>query len=78
MPTAARLGCDAELADVERVLTIGASYQRQRAVAAQHDGDLRYVVDSLLAEMDGGLPSAPVDVPDGPGPATCSAGGQVA
>jgi carboxylate-amine ligase len=78
MPTAARLGCEAELADVERVLGIGASYQRQRAVAAQHDGDLRHVVDSLLAEMNEGLPSEPVDVPDGPGPAACTTGGQVA
>ncbi len=78
MPTAARLGCEAELADVERILQVGASYQRQRAVAAQHDGDLRFVVDSLLTEMNAGLPSEPVDVPDGPGPATCATGGQVA
>ena len=35
-PTAKRLGCEAELADVERVLAVGASYQRQRAVAAAH------------------------------------------
>ena len=34
MPTAKRLDCEAELADVERVLAVGASYQRQRAVAA--------------------------------------------
>ena len=33
MPTAKRLDCEAELADVERVLAVGASYQRQRAVA---------------------------------------------
>jgi YbdK family carboxylate-amine ligase len=78
MPTAARLGCEAELADVERVLRVGASYQRQRAVAAQHDGDLRYVVDSLLTEMDQGLPTEPVHVPDGPGPAVCTTGGHVA
>ncbi len=78
MPTAARLGCEAELADVERVLRIGASYQRQRAVAAQHDGDLRHVVDSLLTEMAEGLPSEPGDVPDGPGPAACTVGGHVA
>jgi gamma-glutamyl:cysteine ligase YbdK (ATP-grasp superfamily) len=78
MPTAARLGCEAELADVERVLRIGASYQRQRAVAAQHDGDLRHVVDSLLTEMDEGLPSEPVHVLDGPGPAACTTGGHVA
>ena len=78
MPVAARLGCAAELADVERILRVGASYQRQRAVAAAHDGNLTYVVDSLLAEMRDGLPSEPVDVPDGPGPASCTTGGQVA
>jgi YbdK family carboxylate-amine ligase len=58
-PTAHRLGCDAELADVERILAVGASYQRQRAVAAAHDGDLRAVVDSLMAELRDGLPAAP-------------------
>jgi carboxylate-amine ligase len=58
-PTAKRLGCEAELADVHRILELGASYQRQRAVAAAHDGDLRPVVDSLLAELRDGLP-APV------------------
>ena len=56
MPTAKRLGCEAELADVERILAVGASYQRQRAVAAAHGGDLRAVVDSLLVEMRDGLP----------------------
>lgn len=56
-PTARRLGCEAELADVRRVLEVGASYQRQRAVAAAHDGDLRSVVDSLLAELHDGLPA---------------------
>jgi carboxylate-amine ligase len=57
-PTARRLGCAQELADVERILAVGASYQRQRAVAAAHDGDLEAVVDSLLAELRDGL-SAP-------------------
>jgi carboxylate-amine ligase len=56
-PTARRLGCSAELADVRRILQVGASYQRQRAVAAAHDGDLRAVVDSLLGEMRDGLPA---------------------
>ncbi len=56
MPTAKRLGCEAELADVLRVLDVGASYQRQRAVAAASGGDLKPVVDSLLAEMRDGLP----------------------
>jgi carboxylate-amine ligase len=57
-PVARRLGCEAELADVGRVLAVGASYQRQRAVAAAHDDDLRAVVDSLVAEMRDGLPTA--------------------
>lgn len=68
-PTAKRLGCEAELADVVRVVELGASYQRQRAVAAAHDGDLTAVVDSLLAELRDGLPAA--------GPAG-SAGGHAA
>jgi carboxylate-amine ligase len=58
MPTAKRLDCEAELADVERVLAVGASYERQRAVAAAHGGDLKPVVDSLLAELRDGLPTA--------------------
>jgi YbdK family carboxylate-amine ligase len=57
MPTARRLDCEKELGDVERILAAGASYQRQREVAAQHDGDLTAVVDSLLAEMRDGLPA---------------------
>jgi carboxylate-amine ligase len=68
-PTAKRLGCAEELADVLRILDVGASYQRQRAVAAAHDGDLRPVVDSLLAEMRDDLPAAPAVV-GGAGSAT--------
>src|ERR687886_12884 len=74
-PTARRLGCEAELADVGRILQVGASYQRQRAVAAEHDGDLRAVVDSLLGEMRDGLPTTgPAGAPTtpAPGPAQCS------
>jgi carboxylate-amine ligase len=59
MPVARRLDCEAELADVRRVLAVGASYERQRAVAAAHGGALEPVVDSLLAELRNGLP-APV------------------
>ncbi|RFU21708.1 glutamate--cysteine ligase [Geodermatophilus marinus] len=75
-PTARRLGCSAELADVERILAVGASYQRQRAAAAAAGGDLHAVVDSLLAELRGGLPSGPVAVPSGPvsGTAGCAEG----
>ncbi|SCX47477.1 carboxylate-amine ligase [Klenkia marina] len=57
MPTARRLQCATELGDVLRILEVGGSYQRQRAVAAAHDGRLEPVVDSLLAEMRDGLPA---------------------
>lgn len=56
MPTAKRLDCATELGDVLRILEVGGSYQRQRAVAAAHDGRLEPVVDSLLAELRDGLP----------------------
>ena len=74
MPVAGRLGCEAELADVERILRVGASYQRQRAVAAAHEGNLTSVVDSLLAEMRECLPSEPAPRVPVPGPASCMAG----
>jgi carboxylate-amine ligase len=54
-PVAARLGCAAELASLSGVLAAGASYQRQRAVAARAGGDLWAVVDSLVREMREGL-----------------------
>jgi len=43
-PTARRLGCEDELASVWDIVTGGAGYQRQRATAGQHGGDLREVV----------------------------------
>jgi carboxylate-amine ligase len=55
-PTAERLGCAEELAMVQDVLDGGASYQRQRAVAAASGGDLTAVVDSLLEEFTEGHP----------------------
>jgi carboxylate-amine ligase len=55
-PTAERLGCVEELSRVEAVVEKGASYQRQRAVAAAHDGDLHAVVDSLIGEFEAGAP----------------------
>jgi carboxylate-amine ligase len=66
-PIARRLDCSDELLDVERILAVGASYQRQRAVAARHGGDLRPVVDSLLAELRDGLPTQPEPAPVLPG-----------
>ena len=55
-PTAERLGCADELRVVAEILQTGASYERQRAVAAAHDGNLEAVVDSLLAEFAAGRP----------------------
>jgi YbdK family carboxylate-amine ligase len=57
MPVARRLDCVAELSTVDRILKVGASYQRQREVAAKNAGDLTKVVDSLLGEMRDGLPA---------------------
>jgi len=56
MPIARRLGCAAELSSVERVLGAGASYARQRAVAAANQGDPTAVVDAPLREFGEGLP----------------------
>ena len=50
-PVAASLGCADELAEVSSIYHAGASYQRQRRVAEEHDGDLRAVVDALVAEL---------------------------
>jgi carboxylate-amine ligase len=58
MPIAQRLGCTEQLGFVAELLAGGASYQRQRAVAAAHDGDLHAVVDSLVAEFAAGAPLA--------------------
>ncbi|MFD1859091.1 glutamate--cysteine ligase [Aeromicrobium camelliae] len=55
-PIAADLGCPGELAGVRDIMDIGASYQRQRAVAARHGGALDAVVRSLVAEMRAGRP----------------------
>ncbi|MDD4866533.1 MAG: glutamate--cysteine ligase [Mycobacterium sp.] len=50
-PVAKSLGCTDELAAVSDIWRDGASYQRQRRVAEEHDGDLRAVVDALVAEL---------------------------
>jgi carboxylate-amine ligase len=55
-PVAERLGCHEEIHRVATILDKGASYERQRRVAAANDGDLRAVVDTLLAEMRAGAP----------------------
>ncbi|MFF0544658.1 glutamate--cysteine ligase [Nocardia thailandica] len=51
-PTAAKLGCLDELASVAEIPRRGASYQRQRRVASETQGDLVAVVDSLVRELD--------------------------
>jgi len=55
LPIARRLDCERELESIPRLIQRGASYQRQRAVAAANKGDLAAVVDSLIAEMRDGL-----------------------
>jgi carboxylate-amine ligase len=50
-PMAERLGCSAELAGVEAIARHGASYERQRALAADSGGDLVAVVDLVVREL---------------------------
>ncbi|EME18287.1 carboxylate-amine ligase [Rhodococcus triatomae BKS 15-14] len=50
-PVARDLGCERELAAVEDIPRRGASYQRQRRVAAAGRGDLTGVVDALVREL---------------------------
>lgn len=52
-PVAKKLGCSNELADVEKIIERGAGYQRQRRIAAEHDGDLRAVVLDVVRQMRG-------------------------
>jgi carboxylate-amine ligase len=54
-PVAERLGCAAELDQVNLILDNGASYQRQLRVAEQNGGSLRAVVASLTKELRHGL-----------------------
>ena len=55
-PVAERLHCVEELNGVHEIIENGASYQRQRKVAAEHHGALDAVVGSLVAEMRAGRP----------------------
>ncbi|UFS60999.1 glutamate--cysteine ligase [Subtercola endophyticus] len=54
-PVASRLGCSAELAQINLILEHGASYQRQLRVAAENGGSLHAVVSSLTHELRHGL-----------------------
>ncbi|MCG3173659.1 MAG: putative glutamate--cysteine ligase 2 [Myxococcota bacterium] len=56
-PIARRLGSEKELLGIQRVLSRGASYSRQRRVF-QKTGDLRAVVDSLVEELRHGQQDA--------------------
>ena len=56
-PVAERLGCEAELSNVNLILEHGASYQRQLAVAEASGGSLQAVVSSLTRELRHGLGS---------------------
>ncbi|MFI5780979.1 glutamate--cysteine ligase [Nocardia sp. NPDC051570] len=51
-PTAKLLGCENELSLVADIPKRGASYQRQRRVAAASQGDLVAVVDALVKELE--------------------------
>ncbi|RNL64211.1 glutamate--cysteine ligase [Nocardioides marmoriginsengisoli] len=51
MPVAARLGCAEDLELVHEITRLGASYQRQRAVAEATGGDLVAVVDAVVREL---------------------------
>ena len=55
MPVADDLGCARELAFGHEIVANGASYERQRRVAAQLG--LRGIVDHLIAETSSGVPS---------------------
>jgi carboxylate-amine ligase len=53
-PVAGRLGCTDELSTVADIVRSGASYQRQRAVAAASGGDLTTVMKSLITQLRSG------------------------
>jgi carboxylate-amine ligase len=58
-PVARRLGCEAELRQVEDVMRLGAGYQRQRRAADTSAGSLRTVVQGLVDELRAGRPLPP-------------------
>lgn len=53
-PVSVDLGCAIEFAGIQGILSGGASYQRQLAVAEAADGDLRAVVEHLIREFRSG------------------------
>jgi carboxylate-amine ligase len=57
-PVARDLGCEQELLFAHTLATRGASYERQRAAADAHGGDLRAVAALLVAETGAVTPFA--------------------
>jgi glutamate---cysteine ligase / carboxylate-amine ligase len=51
-PLARELACEEELRLVAEIPKTGASYERQRRVLAENDGNLVAVVDSVVAELE--------------------------
>jgi carboxylate-amine ligase len=51
LPVAEQLGCAEDLVLVHDITRLGASYQRQRAVAEATGGDLVAVVDAVVREL---------------------------
>lgn len=51
-PVGRRLGCADDLGSVAEIPKVGASYQRQRKVAADTGNDLVAVVDSVVSELE--------------------------
>ena len=54
-PIAAELDCTRELAGLEDIISRGAGYERQRAMAAAARGDLRQVAKSVVQELSASL-----------------------
>jgi glutamate---cysteine ligase / carboxylate-amine ligase len=57
-PAAEALGCSEQLGDIDRILTGGPGYARQRRIVA-NGGQLTDVVDHLVAELAAGEPLEP-------------------
>ena len=51
-PLARELACEEELRLVAEIPKTGASYERQRRVLAENEGNLVAVVDSVVAELE--------------------------
>lgn len=54
-PVAEQLNCEAELAGIERIISGGAGYERQRALAQAARGDLRAVAAAVVSDLQTSL-----------------------